>query len=64
MKIVKWICFILVCCDAIAYVFSKLCEANKDNTVCKKLGRSIGLILGIFARTFVLYGAATCWLLN
>lgn len=63
MKIVKWICFILVCLDLVAYVSNKFKEIDLS-TAGKRLGSAIGLILGIFARAFVLYGAATCWLLN
>lgn len=57
MIVLKWICFILVCLDSIAYVCDKV-EVSKGD-----LAKVIGLILGIFARAFVLYGTATCWLL-
>ena len=63
MTILKWFCFILVCTDAVMYVISQIVK-NKSNTKMSKIiGNSIGLIIGILARTFVLYGAATCWLL-
>ena len=63
MTILKWFCFILVCTDAVMYVISQIVK-NKSNTKMSKIiGNSIGLIIGILARAFVLYGAATCWLL-
>ena len=63
MTILKWFCFILVCTDTVMYVISQIVK-NKSNTKMSKIiGNSIGLIIGILARAFVLYGAATCWLL-
>ena len=63
MTILKWFCFILVCTDTVMYVISQIVK-NKSNTKMSKIiGNSIGLIIGILARVFVLYGAATCWLL-
>ena len=62
MTILKWFCFILVCTDTVMYVISQIVK-NKSNTKMSKIiGNSIGLIIGILARAFVLYGAATCWL--
>ena len=57
ITILKWICFILVCTDAIAYVYSKPKQVDGN------LFKVIGMIFGILARAFVLYGTATCWLL-
>ena len=63
MTVLKWFCFILVCTDTVVYVTSQIIK-NKSNTKMSKIiGNSIGLIIGILARVFVLYGAATCWLL-
>lgn len=56
--VLKWFCFILVCADTVSYMMSKMAK-NKS----KAIGISIGLIIGILARIFVLYGTATCWLL-
>ena len=62
MTILKCFCFILVCTDTVMYVISQIVK-NKSNTKMSKIiGNSIGLIIGILARAFVLYGAATCWL--
>lgn len=57
MIILKWICFILVCFDNVTYIITKA------NSKSKGLAFLIGLLLGIAARVFVLYGTATCWLL-
>ena len=63
MTMLKWFCFILVCTDTVVYVISQIVK-NKSNTKMSKIiWNSIGLIIGILARVFVLYGAATCWLL-
>lgn len=58
MTLIKWICFILLCGDAYAYVYYTVKKGNPT------LGISIGLILGIMARVYALYGLATCWLLK
>lgn len=63
MKIIKWFCFVLVCLDLIKYVSDKLKQAD-TTVISERLGASIGITIGILARTFLLYGAATCWLLN
>lgn len=55
MIVLKWICFILVCLDTVSYIVQ---QANKLDGAA----RLIGLLLGIAARVFVLYGAASCWL--
>ncbi len=57
MIVLKWICFILVCLDTVGYII----EGAKD---IENIGSLIGLLLGIAARVFVLYGALTCWLLG
>lgn len=54
--ILKWICFILVCLDTVSYIIEKV---DKLNDYCIV----IGMLLGIAARVFVLYGTLTCWLL-
>ena len=62
MKILKWFCFILVCLDSIGYVFSQITR-EKPKNVTSAISRVFGLIIGILARVFALYGTATCWLL-
>lgn len=56
LVILKWICFLIVCIDTVAYIVSKTDKLN-DGTVV------VGLLIGIAMRVFVLYGTATCWLL-
>lgn len=56
MMVLKWICFVLVCMDTIAYIIDK--GKRLDG-----VGSLIGLCLGIAARVYVLYGAAAYWLL-
>ena len=56
--VLKWICFILACFDVIAYI------VNKTKTMDNDIGFFIGISIGTAARAFVLYGAATCWLLG
>ena len=63
MTILKWFCFILVCTDTVMYVISQIVKNKSDTKMSKIIGDSIGLIIGILARAFVLYGTATCWLL-
>lgn len=63
MQILKWACFILLCLDVLFdYFLDRAVGMKLENTVGKKLGVLIGLLLGLAARIFVLYGAATCWL--
>lgn len=57
MIFLKWVCFLLVCFDVVAYVLNKSNEID-DNT------ELIGLLIGIAMRVFVLYGTLTCWLLT
>lgn len=57
MEIIKWICFILVCLDCAVGV------VEKSSTI-RNIGGIVGMLLGIVARVFVLYGTATCWLLR
>lgn len=64
MTVLKWFCFILVCTDVVAYVLNQMVKNRSYTKIPKIIGNSIGLIIGILARAFVLYGAATCWLLK
>lgn len=57
MLVLKWICFIIVCLDVVAYLGDKL--DNKAN-----IATIIGVFLGILARFYVLYGTYTCWLMK
>ena len=57
LVILKWICFILICGDVIAYIINKTKTMNND------AGFFIGITIGTAARVFVLYGTLTCWLL-
>lgn len=60
MQILKWICFVIVCIDVIAYILdfgNGKREINGASTI-------FGMLIGVAARVFVLYGAATCWLLG
>ena len=57
MIVLKWICFILVCLEALAYVAIGL-------LTIKSVGSFIGLLIGAASRIFVLYGAAAYWLFN
>lgn len=56
MIVLKWICFILVCIDVVGYIIEKARDMES-------IASLIGLLLGIAARVFVLYGTLTCWLL-
>lgn len=56
LMILKWICFILVCFDVMAYIINKSKEI-------KDAAGLIGILIGTAARVFVLYGTLTCWLL-
>lgn len=55
MIVLKWIGFILVCLDTVAYIM------NFENKGCASF---IGLCIGIALRVLVLHGAATSWLLS
>lgn len=57
MEIIKWICFIFVCLDCAVGV------VERSSTI-RNIGGIVGILLGIIARAFVLYGTATCWLLK
>lgn len=58
MQILKWICFIIVCLDTVSYIMEFGAGKRKGG-----LGSLIGMMGGIGARCFVLYGTLTCWLL-
>ena len=62
MMILKWICFILVCLDTVGYVVDAAKRIDLENNTSGKLGKFIGMCIGIAARVYVLYGAGTCWL--
>lgn len=51
MIVLKWFCFILVCLDVLSYIIDKA-------TQIKSFAGMLGLITGIAARVYVLYGAA------
>lgn len=57
MIVLKWICFILVCIEALVYVTTGL-------LTIKSVGGFIGLLIGAASRIFVLYGAAAYWLFD
>lgn len=61
MMVLKWICFILVCLDTVGYIIEQADRIRNEYE--SKVGRFIGLCLGIAARVYVLYGAAAYWLL-
>ena len=63
MKFLKWVCFILVCTDVIGYIIGVAKDMEKEIKLSSKLGRLTGLLVGVAARVFVLYGAASGWLL-
>lgn len=58
MQIFKWICFIIVCLDTVAYIMEFGTGKRK-----KGFASFVGMLGGIGARCFVLYGTLTCWLL-
>lgn len=60
--ILKWICFLLVCLDTVAYVITAAKRIELEDKTSGKLGRFTGMCAGIAARVYVLYGAGTCWL--
>lgn len=64
MIVLKWICFILVCLDTLGYIVGQTAKIVTKNTAAGKMGVLLGLCIGTAARVFVLYGTATCWLLN
>lgn len=57
MIVLKWICFIIVCLGTVTYIIN---QGRKLDGVA----HFIGLCLGIAARVYVLYGAASCWLIT
>ncbi len=57
--VLKWICFIIVCTDVLAYIINK----TRGRTQVKNGIEFIAFLLGVIARVFVLYSAATYWLL-
>lgn len=61
--VLKWICFILVCLDTLSYIFQGADKMQNEKRASSKLGRFIGLCVGIAARVYVLCGTATCWLM-
>ena len=63
MIVLKWICFILVCLDTVSYIIEQADRMNSEHKPSTKVGRLVGLCLGIAARVYVLYGAAAYWLL-
>ena len=61
MAVLNWICFILICMDVVAYVMGKTTEMNNASS---KFAFIIGIMIGVAARVYVLYNAATYWLLT
>lgn len=60
MKILKWICFILICLDVIFdFIIQKVLKGDIHN-----IPSLSGFLIGIAARVFVLYGTLTCWVLS
>ena len=60
--ILKWICFLLVCLDTVAYVITSAKRIELEDKTSGKFGRFIGMCAGIVAIVYVLYGTGTCWL--
>lgn len=54
MIVLKWICFLIVCSDTVAYIMQK---SNISDIGI------IGVFIGILARVYVLYNTITYWLL-
>lgn len=63
MTILKWICFIIFCTDAISYIIETSDRIKSHTKTTKQIGGLVGLFIGVAARVIVLYGAATCWLM-
>lgn len=61
MTILKLICFILACDGLIYYIADVVDSIGSAKTTKIKVARTFGLSLGVAARVFTLYGAATCW---
>lgn len=59
MTILNWISFIIVCLDTVGYIIDKARDERCKGFVCL-----IGLLVGIALRVYVLYNAATYWLLT
>ena len=57
MIFLKWICFLFVCGDVLAYILERAQHIDEWEVV-------VGLCIGIAMRCFVLYGTLTCWLLT
>ena len=55
--ILKWICFIVVCLDSIAYIID-----HTKSEEPKKFSQLLGLLVGIAMRVYLLYGTYTCWI--
>lgn len=61
MTILKLFCFILACDGLIYYIADVVDSIDSAKTTRIKVARALGLSIGIAARVFTLYGAATCW---
>lgn len=51
----------MVCLDTVGYIIEQADRIRNESS--GKVARFVGLLLGIAARVYVLYGAAAYWLL-
>jgi hypothetical protein len=63
MVFLKWICFLIVCTDVIGYIIGISRDIGNCFSSSSRTAKIIGMFIGVAARVFVLYGAATYWLL-
>lgn len=63
MKVLKWICFILVCLDVLSYIIEEADKVKIASNKSSAVGKFVGMCVGVAARVFVLCGTATEWLL-
>jgi hypothetical protein len=54
MIVLKFICFFIVCYDVMDYIIK--------TSKCDGCASCLGMLVGIAARLYVLYGAAAYWL--
>lgn len=62
MKVLNWICFILVCLDTLSYILEQADKINNTSELSSRVAKFMGLLTGIAARVYVLYNAAAYWL--
>lgn len=58
LQIIKWISFGVAVLDLISYV------SEKFQSMQLELSKVVGVIIGIYLRTYIMYGALIYWILK